>query len=133
MTGAKASCLYPNAGRAMKEAAAKGFDNAVVLDPNGNVAEFATSNPFTVADGVGHTPIPNGTFLNGITRQRVINFLRGRDVEVVERSMTPADLVAADEIFSTGNHGKVVPVIRYDDHDLQQGPLGQLVQDLYRD
>ncbi|MGB0552571.1 MAG: branched-chain amino acid aminotransferase [Alphaproteobacteria bacterium] len=131
MTDAKASCLYPNAGRALKEAAARGFDNAVVLDPNGNVAEFATSNLFTVADGVAHTPIPNGTFLNGITRQRVINLLRGRDVEVVERSMTPADLLAADEIFSTGNHGKVIPVIRYEDHDFQPGPVSQLARDLY--
>ncbi len=131
MTDAKASCLYPNAGRALKEAAARGFDNAVVLDPNGNVAEFATSNLFTVADGVAHTPIPNGTFLNGITRQRVINLLRGRDVEVVERSMTPADLLAADEIFSTGNHGKVIPVIRYEDHDFQPGLISQLARDLY--
>jgi len=131
MTDAKASCLYPNAGRALKEAAARGFDNAVVLDPNGNVAEFATSNLFTVADGVAHTPIPNGTFLNGITRQRVINLLRGRDVEVVERTVTPADLLAADEIFSTGNHGKVIPVLRYEDHELQPGPVGQLARDLY--
>ena len=58
--------LYPNAGRALK-AAARGYDNAVILDPNGNVAEFATSNLFMVKDGVAHTPIPNGTFLNGIT------------------------------------------------------------------
>ena len=131
ITDATASCLYPNAGRAMKEAAAWGFDNAVVLDPNGNVAEFATSNLFTVADGVAHTPIPNGTFLNGITRQRVINLQRGRDVKVVERSLTLPDLVAAAEIFSTGNHSKVVLVIRYEEHDLQPGPVSQLARDLY--
>ena len=64
LTDAKASCLYPNAGRELKEAAARGYDNAVILDPNGNVAEFATSNLFMVRDGVAHTPIPNGTFLN---------------------------------------------------------------------
>lgn len=131
VTDAKASCLYPNGGRALKEAAARGFDNAINLDPNGNVAEFATSNLFTVSDGVAHTPIPNGTFLNGITRQRVINLLRGRDVEVVERSMTPADILAADEIFSTGNHGKVIPVIRYEDLDFKPGPISQLARDLY--
>lgn len=131
MTDAKASCLYPNAGRALTEASERGFDNAVMLDPSGNVAEFATSNLFTVKDGVAHTPIPNGTFLNGITRQRVINLLRGRDVEVVERSLTPVDLLAADEIFSTGNHGKVIPVIRYEDHDLQPGPVGKLARELY--
>ena len=131
MTDAKASCLYPNAGRALREAADRGFDNAVVLDPNGNVAEFATSNLFTVKDGIAHTPIPNGTFLNGITRQRVIKLLREREVEVVERSVTPADLSDADEIFSTGNHGKVIPIIRYEERDLQPGPVGSLARELY--
>ena len=131
MTDAKASCLYPNAGRALREAADRGFDNAVVLDPNGNVAEFATSNLFTVKDGIAHTPTPNGTFLNGITRQRVIKLLREREVEVVERSVTPADLSDADEIFSTGNHGKVIPIIRYEERDLQPGPVSSLARDLY--
>ena len=130
-TDAKASCLYPNAARAMREAADRGFDNAVVLDPSGNVAEFATSNLFAVKDGVAHTPIPNGTFLNGITRQRVIRLLRNQEVEVVERSMTPADLADADEIFSTGNHGKVIPVIRYEGRDLQPGRLCTFARELY--
>jgi branched-chain amino acid aminotransferase len=115
----------------MKEAAVRGFDNAVVLDLNGNVAEFDTSNLCTVTDSVAHTSIPNGTLLNGITRQRVINLQHGRDVKVVKRSVTLADLVAAAEIFSTGNHSKVVPVIRYEEHDLQPGPVSQLVQGLY--
>ena len=100
----------------------------VVLDPNGNVAEFATSNLFTVKDGIAHTPVPNATFLNGITRQRVIKLLREREVEVVERSVTPADLSDADEIFSTGNHGKVIPIIRYEERDLQPGPVGSLAR-----
>ena len=131
MTDAKASGLYPNAGRAMKEVVAGGFDKAVILEPNCNVVAFATSNVFTVPNGVAHTPIPNSTFLNGITRQRIINLLRGWDVEVVEQSTTPAGLVAADEIFSTGNHGKVVLVICYEDHDLKRGPVSQLARDLY--
>lgn len=131
MTDAKASCLYPNAGRALKEAAGRGFDNAVMLDPIGNVAEFATSNLFCVKDGVAHTPVPNGTFLNGITRQRVIKLLRDRDINVVERSVTPQDLMEADEIFSTGNHAKVVPIIRYENQDLQPGPIAKLARELY--
>lgn len=130
-TDAKASCLYPNAARAMREAVERGFDNAVVLDPSGNVAEFATSNLFTVKDGMAHTPIPNGTFLNGITRQRVITLLREQEIEVIERSLTPADLNEADEIFSTGNHGKVIPIIRYEDRDLQPGPISALARELY--
>jgi len=84
-----------------------------------------------VKDGVVHTPIPNGTFLNGITRQRVIKLLRDREVEVVEHSLTPDDLSVVDEIFSTGNHGKVIPVIRYEDRELQPGPVGALTRELY--
>ncbi|MEC7538358.1 MAG: aminotransferase class IV, partial [Pseudomonadota bacterium] len=127
----KASCLYPNAGRALKEAAVRGYDNAIILDPNGNVAEFATSNLFMVKDGVAHTPIPNGTFLNGITRQRVIQLLHDKSINVVERTVTPGELFEADELFSTGNHAKVLPVVRYEHRDLQSGPIGTLARELY--
>jgi branched-chain amino acid aminotransferase len=54
-------------------------------------------------DGVGYTPAPNGTFLNGFTRQRVIELLRGEGVTVIEATLRYADFLAADEIFSTGN------------------------------
>lgn len=132
-TDAKASCLYPNAGRALREVKARGFDNAVMLDANGNVAEFATANLFIVKEGVAHTPIPNGTFLNGITRQRVIKLLRDAGVEVHERSITPVELSTADEIFSTGNLGKVIPVTRYEDHEMQPGPVFTRARELYWD
>jgi branched-chain amino acid aminotransferase len=69
-TNAKAGCLYPNNGRAVMEAKSRGFDNALVLDMLGNVAETGTSNIFMVKDGVVFTPAPNGTFLTGITRSR---------------------------------------------------------------
>ncbi len=130
-TDAKASCLYPNAARALAEAAGRGFDNAVVLDPIGNVAEFATANLFVVRDGTVLTPVPNGTFLNGITRQRIISLLRAAGREVVERTIVVADLEAADEIFSTGNHGKVLPVTRFEDRELQPGPVAALARELY--
>lgn len=132
-TDAKATCLYPQAGRATREAAARGFDNAVMLDPDGNVAEFASSNLFLAKDGAVHTPIPNGTFLNGITRQRIIALLRGAKVEVHERGIRPEELLEADEIFSTGNYSKVVPVTRYEDRELQPGPMFRLARELYWD
>jgi branched-chain amino acid aminotransferase len=69
---AKAGCLYPNNARALIEANSRGFGNCAVRDLIGNVAELATANVFTAKDGVVFTPAPNGTFLNGITRQRVI-------------------------------------------------------------
>jgi branched-chain amino acid aminotransferase len=128
---AKAGCLYPNNARALFEAHARGFDNAVVCDMLGNVAEFATSNIFMAKDGVVFTPVSNGTFLAGITRQRVIGLLRGRGVEVVEKTLTYQEFQAADEIFSTGNYSKVVPVIRIDDRPLQPGPLYTKARQLY--
>lgn len=130
-TDAKAACLYPNAGRAIAEARARGFDNAVMLDPMGNVAEFATANLFIVKDGVAVTPAPNGCFLNGITRQRVIELLRGKGQQVVEARVTPADLMEADEIFNTGNYGKVMPVVQYEDRELQAGPVFRMARELY--
>ena len=130
-TEAKAACLYPNVARVGAEAKARGFDTAVVLDPSGNVAEFAYTNLFMVRDGVAHTPAINGTFLNGITRQRVIALLRDADVEVVERAIDFAELLAADEIFATGNYAKVQPCVRIEDRELSPGPVYAQARELY--
>lgn len=132
-TNAKAGCLYPNNGRAVMEAKSRGFDNALVLDMLGNVAETGTSNIIMVKDGVVFTPAPNGTFLTGITRSRTIKLLREAGTEVVEKSLTVADFMDADEIFSTGNHSKVVPVIKIEDRELQAGPAGRKARELYMD
>jgi branched-chain amino acid aminotransferase len=130
-TDAKAGCLYPNNGRALIEARARGFDNALVLDMLGNVAETATSNIFLAKDGLVMTPAPNRSFLNGITRQRVIALLREAGVEILERALTISDFLDADEIFSTGNYSKVVPVTRIEDRELQPGPVHNQARRLY--
>jgi branched-chain amino acid aminotransferase len=119
---AKAGCLYPNNALAMVEAATRGFDNCVLLDQAGNVAELAIANIFMVKDGTVLTPAPNGTFLDGITRQRIIKLLRGDGVVVEESSLIYADFATADEIFTTGNLHKVQPVTRIDDRVLSIGP-----------
>ncbi len=131
-TDAKAACLYPNVHRMIREAAAKGYDAAVVGDPNGNVAELSTSNIFLANDGVVATPVPNGTFLNGITRQRTIALLKEAGVAVEERTVTFDELDTADEIFATGNANKIQPITRYEDRDLQPGPITAKAQKLYR-
>lgn len=130
-TDAKAACHYPNSARAIREAKARGFDNAVMLDPLGNVAELATANIWMVRNGEAHTPAPNGTFLNGITRQRVIALLRKAGVPVIERAIRWQEYVEADEVFSTGNYGKVMPVTRIEQRSLQPGPVMQKARDLY--
>jgi branched-chain amino acid aminotransferase len=104
-----------------------------MLDMLGNVAEFGNSNVFMAKDGVVYTPAPNGTFLNGITRQRVIDLLRADGVSVVETILSYADFLGADEIFSSGNFAKVAPVIRIDDRNLQPGPFYGRARKLYWD
>jgi branched-chain amino acid aminotransferase len=128
---AKAGCLYPNNSRALFEAHARGFDNAIVCDALGNVAELATSNVFMAKGGVVFTPIANGTFLAGITRQRVIGLLRNAGVRVTEKTLTYGDFETADEIFATGNYSKVVPVTRIGDHSLPFGPVYTKARELY--
>jgi branched-chain amino acid aminotransferase len=128
---AKAGCLYPNNSRALFEAQSRGFDNAIVCDMLGNVAELATSNVFMANGGVVFTPIANGTFLAGITRQRVIGLLRGAGVKVVEKTLTYQDFEGADEIFATGNYSKVVPVTRIGARSLEFGPLYAKARELY--
>ena len=131
-TDAKASALYANTTRVLREAKERGFDNGVVLDSDGMVAEFATSNLFLVTpEGRVVTPVPNGTFLAGITRARVISLLAEAGVKVEERSVRPDELDTAREIFNTGNYGKVTPCVRYEGGTLAVGPMATLARDLY--
>ncbi len=130
-TESKASCLYPNVARAGREASARGFDHPIVLDPNGNVAEFGYMNLFFVKDGIVHTPAANGTFLNGITRQRVIALLRDNDVDVAERAIDFPELLDATEVFATGNYGKVLPCTRVEDQEYPVGSVYRQARELY--
>ncbi len=132
-TDAKAACLYPNSARATAQARGMGYDNGVVCDPDGNVAEFATSNLFIVKDGVAITPEANGTFLAGITRKRILGLLETEGIEIESRTIRPEELETADEIFNTGNYGKLQPVIRYNDRDLQPGPVFRRAREMYWD
>ena len=128
---AKAGCLYPNNARALIEAKSRGFDNCLMCDMLGNVAELGTANIFMVKDGVVLTPEANGTFLAGITRARVIALLRESGATVVEKSLRYSDFQSADEIFSSGNYSKVSPVTRIDDRILQPGPVYRRARELY--
>ena len=130
-TDAKASCLYPNVQRMLRAARERGFSTALVLDPDDKVAEFATANLFMVKDGRVATPADNGTFLNGITRQRTIALLREDGHEVAERTVELEEVLAADEVFATGNAPKVVPVSRIDGRDYQPGPVARRARALY--
>jgi len=128
---AKAGCLYPNNARALIEARSRGFDNCLLNDMLGNVAELATANIFMAKDGVVMTPMANGTFLNGVTRQRVLQLLSADGKDAREATLGFADFDEADEIFVVGNYGKVTPVRRIDGRDLQPGPFFRRARKLY--
>jgi branched-chain amino acid aminotransferase len=130
-TNAKASCLYPNVARALMEARQNDYSTAVVLDAMGNVAEFATNNLFMVRNGLVQTPAPNGAFLSGLTRHRIIELLRGDGQEVEETTLTLSDLAAADEVFLTGNYSKVQPVVQVAETHYQIGPFATRARELY--
>ncbi len=130
---AKAGCLYPNHARALIEARGRGFDNCLMCDMLGNVAELATANIFMARDGVVVTPLANGSFLSGVTRQRVLELLRADGKDARETTLTFADFDAADEIFVVGNYGKVTPVNRIEGRSLQPGPLFRRARELYWD
>lgn len=130
-TNVKAGCLYPNNARALREARSRGFQNALVLDLLGNVAETATSNIFLVRDGQVFTPVANRTFLAGITRSRVMSLLNAAGIPTAEAALSVADFLAADEVFTTGNFSKVLPVTRIDSREYPQGPVAAKARALY--
>lgn len=130
---AKAGCLYPNNARALAEAISRGFTNCLVPDLLGNIAETANANVFMVRGGEVFTPVANGTFLDGVTRRRVISLLRGAGHVVHEAALRHRDFVEADEIFTSGNFSKVMPVTRIEDRDLQPGPVYTKARQLYWD
>ena len=133
LCNAKAGCLYPNNARMLQEASTKGFNNALVADAVGNVAETATSNVFLVKDGEIFTPIPNGTFLAGITRSRHIQNLKNDGYQVNECILKFEDFSRADEVFLTGNMTKITPVSLFDDIKYEIGPVTKRARSLYFD
>ncbi|MEX0282443.1 MAG: branched-chain amino acid aminotransferase [Arenibacterium sp.] len=133
VVNAKAGCLYPNNARMLTEARSKGFSNALVCDAMGNVAETATANIFMARDGEVFTPIPNGTFLAGITRARHIKNMRADGIQVHEKVLTFKDFEEADEVFMSGNMNKVTPITAFDERQYQVGPIARRAREMYWD
>lgn len=132
-TAAKAVGLYAHSGMANAEARKRGFHDGVMLDQLGHVSELTASNLWIVKNGTAITPVPNGTFLNGITRQRLIKLLSAAGVPVEERTIRYPEVLEADEAFASGNYSKVQPIIGIEERTLAYGPITQLARKLYWD
>jgi branched-chain amino acid aminotransferase len=121
-TAAKASCLYTIGTLAKDKAEAEGFDDALLLDWRGRVAEETGANIFFVFNGDLHTPTPD-CFLNGITRQTVIAIARRLGMKVVERTIMPEEMKGASEVFLTGTAAEVTPLRQIGDLHFTPGPI----------
>ena len=129
MTRAKATGAYLNSVLAKQEAILNGFDEAILLDPFGNVGEGSGENLFIVKNGVLHTP-PLVSVLDGITRNSVIVLAREMGIEVVEANFPRDDLYVADEAFFTGTAAELTPICEVDRRQVGEGHRGPVTEKL---
>ena len=111
-------------------AEAQGYQDALMLDWRGRVAEATGANIFMAKDGALHTPTPD-CFLDGITRRTVIGLAQARGIEVIERVIMPDELGDFDEVFLTGTAAEVTPIAEIDPHHYQVGPITRKLMDDY--
>jgi branched-chain amino acid aminotransferase len=127
---AKACGLYMICTLSKHEAENAGYNDALMLDYRGRVAELTGANFFMVKKGEIHTPEAD-CFLNGITRQTVIGLARDAKIKVTERAIMPAELKDADECFATGTAAEVTPIGKIDDKAYNVGPVTRQMREAY--
>ncbi len=126
----KAAGLYMICTLSKHKAEDEGYDDALMLDYRGRIAETTGANIFLAQEGVLHTPIPD-CFLDGITRRTVMELARLRGIDIVERVLMPDEFAKADEIFVTGTAAEVTPVGEIDQHNYQVGPITKALMEDY--
>ncbi len=130
-TASKAAGLYMICTVSKHAAEREGYEDALMLDYRGYIAEATGANIFFVMDGALHTPTPD-CFLNGITRRTVMELAKKRGIEVIERHIKPDELDKAQEVFLTGSAAEVTPIGQIDQHHYEVGPITrQLMQDYH--
>jgi branched-chain amino acid aminotransferase len=129
----KATGVYLNSMLAVNEAHRAGYDEAILLTPDGTVADGPGETIFVVSGGTIATPDLSTGILHGITRDSIITIARDRGYEVVERTLIRSDLYLADEAFMCGTAAEVTPLRSVDDHELGVGPVTRELQTAYLD
>ncbi len=135
MCKAKANGNYINSILALQEALSAGYDEALLLDHEGYVAEGSGENLFVVRNGVLYTPETTSA-LEGITRETILTIAHEQGLKVVEKRMTRDEVYVADEAFFTGSAAEVTPIREYDDRQIgsgTRGPITEKIQALYFD
>jgi len=133
---AKSAANYSNAALARMEALNAGYDEAIMLNNKGHVAEGSAENIFVVKNGRITTPPLDADILDGITRDSAINLLKSNKIKVIEKNLRINDLLKADEIFMTGTAAEVKSVTRVNKTKIGDGKIGEVtkeLQDLFMD
>jgi branched-chain amino acid aminotransferase len=131
-TQSKCCGVYINSSLAKVEALRAGYDEAILLNEHGQVAEGSGENVFVVKDGVLLTPPLSAGVLRGITRDAVISFARDLNIPFTEANLLRHDIYLADEAFYTGTAAEVVPIRSLDDREIgAPGPVTKQLQDLF--
>ncbi len=131
---AKATGQYLNSVLAKIEAQKSGYEEAILLDDKGHVCEGTGENIYLVIDGVIHTPQATNAILWGINRMAILEIAKDLGYEIVQRDITRAELVLADEVFMSGTAAELTPVREIDDHVI--GPPGEItrkIQTIFED
>ncbi len=133
---AKAAGNYLNSALAKQEAIRDGYDEAILLDQRGYVAEGTGENIFIVKDNVAYTPPVNSSILLGITRDTAIKLLKDLNYEVVEREVERSELYICDEAFFCGTAAEITPIVEIDRRRIgsgETGPLTRQIREAYLD
>jgi len=136
MTQAKAVSNYTNSILANMEATEDGYDEAILLDPSGFVAEGSGENVFLVKDGVIYTPDLSAGALNGITRNTVLHIAKDLGLDVVQKRITRDECYIADEMFFSGTAAEITPIREIDRVAIgagQRGPVTEKIQNAFFD
>jgi branched-chain amino acid aminotransferase len=130
----KASGQYLNSVLAKIEASKSGYEEAILLDDKGYVCEGTGENIYVVRDGVIATPAVTNAILWGINRMSIVEIAKDLGYEVVERAITRAELILADEVFLSGTAAELTPVRSIDDIEIgQPGPITRQIQQVFED
>jgi branched-chain amino acid aminotransferase len=129
----KATGVYLNSMLAVNEAQRAGYDEAILLTPDGNVADGPGETIFLVSKGKIYTPDLSTGILHGITRDSIVQIANDLGYEVIEKNLIRSDLYLADEIFMCGTAAEVTPMRSVDDHEIGVGPITKELQKAYLD
>ena len=127
---AKSAANYSNAALARVDALKSGYDEAIMLNNKGHIAEGSAENIFTVKNGKITTPPLEADILNGITRDSVIKIINASGKKVIQKNITIKNLMSADEIFMTGTAAEVKSVTRVNKSKIGNGKVGSLTKEL---